>query len=79
MPFYHFDLVDHEFDLVRLKAVPDDDGTDLTDDLEAIDCADELARRLREEQPELRNRHYSLLVTNEDGEEVCRLPIDVLH
>jgi hypothetical protein len=29
--------------------------------------------------PDLKNRHYAILVTNEDGEEICRLPLDVIH
>jgi hypothetical protein len=38
-----------------------------------------IARRLIERLPNLKNRHYAVLVTNEEGDEVCRLPLDVVH
>ena len=63
MPLYHFDA----------------GGTDLADDVAAMNSADLIARRLLERLPDLKNRHYAVLVTNEDGDEVCRLPLDVLH
>jgi hypothetical protein len=72
MPLYHFDLV-------NTKTIVDGGGADLPDDIVAMDSADALARRLRDERPELKNGHYCILVTNEDGEEICRLPLDVLH
>ena len=37
-----------------------------------------IARRLIERLPNLKNRNYAVLVTNEEGDEVCRLP-DVVH
>jgi hypothetical protein len=54
-------------------------GADLSDDIAAMDSADRIARRLLGERPDLKNRHYSILVTNEDGDEVCRLPLDIIH
>jgi len=72
MPLYHFDLV-------NWKAVVDAGGADLADDIEAINSADVIARRLLERLPQLKNRHYAVLVTNEEGDEVCRLPLDVVH
>ena len=30
-------------------------------------------------QPEAKHHDYAILVTNEEGEEICRLPIDILH
>jgi hypothetical protein len=78
MPLYHFDLV-------NWKAVVDAGGADLAgganlaDDLEAMNSADMIARRLLERLPQLKNRHYAVLVTNEEGDEVCRLPLDVVH
>ena len=72
MPLYHFDLV-------NWKAVVDAGGADLSDDIAAMNSADLIARRLLERMPELKNRHYAVLVTNEEGDEVCRLPLDVLH
>jgi hypothetical protein len=38
-----------------------------------------LAKRLLQERPELKNRHYAILVTNEDGDEICRIPLDISH
>ena len=72
MPLYHFDLV-------NWKAIVDAGGADLVDDIAAIDSADRIARRLIERLPQLKNNHYAVLVTNEDGNEICRLPLDVIH
>jgi hypothetical protein len=72
MPRYHFDLVDS-------KTVADEGGAEVSDDTKAMDVAEQLARRLILERPELKNRHYSILVSNEDGEEVCRVPLDIIH
>jgi hypothetical protein len=59
--------------------VIDAGGADLTDDIEAMNSADMIARRLIERLPQLKNNHYAVLVTDEEGTEVCRLPLDVLH
>lgn len=72
MPLYHFDLVDN-------RTIMDEGGAELPDDIVAIDSADLLARRLLERRPDLKNRHYAILVTHEDGHEICRLPLDVVH
>jgi len=72
MPLYHFDLV-------NTKTNFDAGDADLPDDIEAMDTADLIARRVLREQPEARNRHYAILVTDEEGEEICRLPLDILH
>jgi hypothetical protein len=72
VPLYHFDLVDS-------KTVADEGGTELSDDIAAMDAAEILARLLLQERPELKNQHYAILVTNEDGDEVCRIPLDVIH
>ncbi len=72
MPLYHFDLI-------STKTHVDAGDLDLPDDIEAMDCADLIARRLLQEQPEVRNGQFAILVCNEDGEEICRLPLDVLH
>jgi len=36
-------------------------------------------RCLRKEWPELQNRNFLVLVTNEDGEEIGRVLIDTVH
>jgi hypothetical protein len=72
MPRYHFDLVDS-------KTVADEGGSEATDDVQALDIAEGLARRLRKERPKLQNRNFSILVTNQDGEEIGRVPIDIVH
>ncbi len=72
MPFYRFDLV-------NTKTIEDEGGTELDGDIEAMDSADMLARRILHERPDLKNRHYYILVTNEDGEEIIRLPLEILH
>lgn len=72
VPRYHFDLVDS-------KTVADERGAELPDDMKAMDVAEQIARRLLVERPELKDRHFSILVTNEDGEDIGRMPLDVLH
>ncbi|WP_311979947.1 DUF6894 family protein [Bradyrhizobium diazoefficiens] len=72
VPRYHFDLVDS-------KTVADEGGSELPDDIAALDVAEEIARRLLVERPELRNRHFSILVTNQEGQEIGKVPLDVLH
>jgi hypothetical protein len=72
MPRYHFDLVDS-------KTVADEGGAELSDDIQAMDIAEHIARRLRQERPELKDRHYAILVSDEDGQEVCRVPLDSIH
>jgi hypothetical protein len=72
MPRYHFDLV-------NTRTITDQGGADLRDDIAAMDSADELARRILDERPELKSRHYAILVTNQDGDEICRLPFDIIH
>jgi hypothetical protein len=72
MPHYHFDLV-------NTKTIVDQGGAELRDDVEAMDSADTIARRILDKRPDLRKRHFAILITNEDGKEVCRLPLDVIH
>lgn len=72
MPLYHFDLV-------NWRTIIDAGGADLADDVEAIHSADLVVRGLVERMPQLKNNHYAVLVTNEEGDEVCRVPLDVVH
>ena len=44
-----------------------------------MDAAAALAKRLLQERPELKNRHYAILITNEHGDEICRIPLDIIH
>ena len=72
MPLYHFELVSS-------KIVVDEGAAELAGDIEAMDSADLMGRRLLNDMPNLKNRHYSILVTKEGGDEICRLPLDVIH
>ena len=72
MPRYHFDLVDS-------KTVADQGGQELPDNETAERIAKQLAVSLREAQPALRNRGFAILLTNQDGERVCRVPLDPLN
>ncbi len=74
MPLYHFDLV-------NTKTILDlgEGGAELHDDIEAVDSADTIARQILTTQPELKDRHYFILVTNEDGDEIFRLPLEIIH
>jgi hypothetical protein len=69
MPRYHFDLIDS-------RTVADVGGRTLEDDIAAADAADNLAAELYKGRPELRGKDYAVLVTNADGEEVHRAPVD---
>jgi hypothetical protein len=68
MPRYHFDLIGKQ-------TIADYSGRDLPDDVLASDAADRLANELYSCRPEFRHQHCSILVTDEDGEEVYRSPI----
>ena len=72
MPLYHFDLV-------NTKTTVNQGSAELHDDVEAMDSADAIARRILDKRPDLRKRHFAILITNEDGHEVCRLPLAVIH
>ena len=69
MPRYHFDLVDS-------KTIADEGGQELPDDATAEQVAREIAARLREERPQLKNHNFAILVTNQDGKRIFRTPID---
>ncbi len=69
MPRYHFDLVEHH-------TVEDHGGQILADDTIAEDVADELAARIYEVRPELRDKGYAILGTDAEGREVHRASID---
>ena len=60
MPHYHFDLID-------TTTIADQGGSEVHDDLKAMDVAEELARRLVIDRPDLKECNYSILVSNEDG------------
>jgi hypothetical protein len=68
MPRYHFDLIGK-------RTVRDLAGRDLSDDMLASDVADGLANELYSVRPDLRRQHCSILVTDEDGDEIHRAPI----
>ena len=72
MPLYNFDLV-------NWRAIVNAGDAELIDDIQAMNSADTIARRLIERLPHLKHRHYAILVTNEEGDEICRLPLDVVH
>jgi hypothetical protein len=65
MPRYHFDLIGKQ-------TIVDHAGLELPDDAVASDAADRLANELYSVRPELRRQHCSILVTDQDGEEICR-------
>jgi hypothetical protein len=57
--------------------VADKGGQELPDNATAERVAKRLAERLRGDLPQLRNRNFAVVVTDEDGEWVCRIPIDL--
>ncbi|MGX9945122.1 DUF6894 family protein [Bradyrhizobium denitrificans] len=52
---------------------------ELPGDVEAMDSADVVSRQLIAVYPELRSQNYARLVTNEEGDEICRVPLALLH
>jgi hypothetical protein len=68
MPRYYFDLIDH-------VSVEDHGGQVLTDDTAASRVADELARKVFEVRPELREKGYSIRVRDSKKHELYRAPI----
>jgi len=69
----------YRFDLVNSNAVSDEAGMRAADDLEAMEIAELIAGQLRSTRPDLGNGQYSIVVTDEDGDEICRLPLSILH
>jgi hypothetical protein len=65
----------YHFDLIGKRTIIDHNGLDLPDDIQASETADRLANELYSVRPELRRQHCSIVVTDEDGEEVCRARI----
>ena len=72
MPFYQFDLTNNE-------SVAAERDVELPGDVEAMDSADVIARQLIAVYPELRSQKYARLLTNEEGDEICRVPLALLH
>ena len=72
MPHYHFDLI-------NTKSVSNEGGAELSDDIEAMDSADTIARQILDRRPDLKGGHYFILVTDEEGEEIVRVPLDIIH
>lgn len=72
VPRYFFDLVDS-------KTVTDHGGQNLPDDETARDVARGLAKRLGREQPQLLNRNFAIIVSSQNGDQICSVPLDVRH
>jgi hypothetical protein len=69
MPRFYFKLVDTTFvSAIGVHDLPDEEAAERE--------ANELARALREERPELIGHHYSISVTRENGAGVCVVPLD---
>jgi hypothetical protein len=66
------------FDLVHSKTVAEEGCAEMPDDLVAMDAAELLAKRLLRERPESKNRGFAILVPNDEAEEVCRVPLDIV-
>ena len=67
------------FWLVDRKTVVDGGGAELPDDINALDVAEKIARRLLKQRHKLAGRHCSILVTDQNGEEVGGVRLDVPH
>ena len=69
MPRYYFDLVDTT-DAVNVN------GAILDDDEAASKVAQDLARDVRADRPELLGRGYAIVVRTEGGDQILRVPVD---
>ena len=66
------------FDLINGKTNPDRFGQELDDAVQAAEIADKLAETLVVKDPALAAKGYSVLVTDEDGQEVHRIRLKEL-
>jgi hypothetical protein len=71
MPYFYFDLVIG-------KEFRDQGGMILEDLAVASDRADQLASELCTVRPELRSRGCAIRVTDDDGNELYRTPLDAI-
>lgn len=62
---FHFSLADG-------KSVADKGARELEDAVQASEAADQLAKQISGEQPDLVSRGFAIVVSDEDGEEVYR-------
>jgi hypothetical protein len=72
MPQYHFDLVDSQ-------NIADEGGAELENDADALVAAKEIAQRVLQDFPELKHRNYKVAVSDAEGEELFRIPLDLIH
>lgn len=61
-----------QFNLADGKSVTDKGDEELEDAVQATEVADELATRIARERPSLVHQGYSIVVSDEEGEEVYR-------
>jgi hypothetical protein len=66
---YHFDLVDR-------TTIADQGGHECAGDYQAVEVATQLALKLHATRPDLREKGFKILVTNEDGEQIHIAPLD---
>jgi hypothetical protein len=66
----------YHFDLIATNTVTDASGAILDDDNQARKVAQKLARKVREQRPELIGQGYEILVRTEGGDEILRTAID---
>lgn len=65
-------LMRFQFNLADGKSVADKGDEELDDAAQATEVADELATRIARERPSLVHQGYSIVVSDEEGEEVYR-------
>jgi hypothetical protein len=71
MPLFYFKLVDTNF-------VSNYGAHELPNETAAQITALDIVKSLRETRPELIGNHYSLSVTDEFGDGVCMIPLDII-
>ena len=69
-------MVKYYFKLVNTHIVSDFGVHDLAGETEAQIAALDLVRSLRESRPDLKGKHCSISVTDEQGAGICVVPLD---
>ena len=69
----------YRFDLVGFGMTAHTPSEELPDDAMAERAAKLIAARLRESRPHLKGRDFAVVVINQNGDRLYRVPIDLPH
>ena len=69
----------YQFDLVGFGMSAHTPSEELPNDAMAERAAKLIAERLRESRPRLKGRNFAVVVINQEGDRIYRVPIDLPH